>query len=144
MCHTSTICENQKPEKLIVFLGRLHPKKGVDLLIEAFKQAEFEYDWQLVIAGPDFNQTYARELRQLVVDLDLVDQVDFIGPVYGDKKYALLAKAWMVVVPSYSEVVALVNLEAAALQTPTITTTDTGLDDWAEGGGVLINADVDQ
>ncbi|HID24234.1 MAG TPA: glycosyltransferase [Planctomycetaceae bacterium] len=135
--------EKQSPEKFFVFLGRLHPVKGVDLLIRAYYQAHLGDSWQLVIAGPDFNPTYGQELRQLVVKLGLSDHVDFIGPVYGRQKYALLSKAWGAVVPSYSEVVALVNLEAAAVLTPTITTTGTGLHDWAESGGLLIETDID-
>jgi glycosyltransferase involved in cell wall biosynthesis len=140
---TEVFSENQAQEKNFVFLGRLHPIKGVDLLIRAFQQARLENDWRLVIAGPDFSLAYGQELRQLVKALGLAGRVDFIGPVYGKEKYALLAKAWTVVVPSYSEVVALVNLEAAAVQTPTITTTGTGLHDWAESGGFLIDATVE-
>jgi glycosyltransferase involved in cell wall biosynthesis len=134
---------SQSLENIFVFLGRLHPIKGIDLLIRAFGEAQLEKKWRLVIAGPDFDPTYVRQLRQLVTKLGLVNRVDFIGPVYGEEKYALLEKAWAVVVPSYSEAVALVNLEAAAAKVPTITTTSTGLHDWSESGGILIEAAVE-
>lgn len=130
-------------EKMFVFLGRIHPKKGVDLFIRAFQQAHLEASWRLVIAGPDSSPAYGQVLRKLTAELNLTDRVDFIGPVYGKEKYALLAKAWAVVVPSYSDVVALVNLEAAAVQTPTITTKGTGLHDWAESGGLLVETTIE-
>jgi glycosyltransferase involved in cell wall biosynthesis len=50
--------------------------------------------------------------------------------------------AWVTVVPSHTEVISLVNLEASACLTPTITTTATGLTDWTEGGGLLIEPAV--
>ncbi len=138
------LSDTELPNKTFVFLGRLHPIKGVELLIHAFQKVRLESDWRLVIAGPNFSPTYGQQLRQLTDELNLTDRVDFVGPIYGDEKYALLAKAWAVVVPSYSEVIALVNLEAAAMQTPTITTVGTGLHDWAESGGLLIDADLDE
>ncbi len=136
--------QNLLPERKFVFLGRLHPKKGVELLVQAFAKNLFDGEWQLLVAGPDFNPAYGQLLRRLVKQLSLTNQVKFVGPIYGQDKYALLAAAWAVVVPSYSEAVALVNIEAAAVQTPTITTSDTGLHDWTESGGVLIDADVSQ
>ena len=132
------------PERIFVFLGRVHPKKGVNLLVQAFKHANLTNDWRLVIAGPDSSPAYGQELRQLAVDLGVADRVDFCGPVYGDAKYILLGKAWVVVVPSFSEVIAIVNLEAAAVSTPTITTHATGLHDWEEGGGLLVDPKEDQ
>jgi glycosyltransferase involved in cell wall biosynthesis len=59
------------------------------------------------------------------------------------EKEALLAGAWVVVVPSHSEVVGMVNLEAASLRTPTITTHATGLVKWESGGGLLSEATSD-
>ena len=50
----------------------------------------------------------------------------------------------MVAVPSYSEVVGLVNLEAGVCGTPSITTHQSGLHDWADGGGLLIEPDIGQ
>ena len=133
-----------QPRRNFVFLGRLHPKKGVELLIKAFAQARLGDDWRLIIAGPDQDPAYGRRLLQLVRDLRLNDQIQLIGPVYGDGKYKLMSNAWAVVVPSFSEVIAMVNLESAAVCTPTITTRVTGLDDWDQGGGLLIDPREDQ
>ena len=128
--------EPADPYDYLLFLGRIHPKKGVDLLIRAYAEAKLKRP--LLIAGPCFDARYQAMLEKMVAELRLEDRIRFLGPVYGEEKLRLLARAWCTVVPSYSEVVALVNLESAACFTPTITTTETGLDDWEEGGGLLV------
>lgn len=137
---TSWKCSPTIPDedRYFLFLGRLHPIKGLDLLIAAFSRLERE-GYKLVVAGPDYSAEYSRYLKQLVKDHGLERSVFFIGPVQRERKESLLSRAWAVVVPSYSEVIALVNLESAAAYTPTITTTQTGLLDWEESGGVLVD-----
>jgi glycosyltransferase involved in cell wall biosynthesis len=124
-------------ERTLLFVGRLHPKKGVDLLIRSMAATHsLAYRLQFVGSGkPD----YTDYLKSLVNELGLADRVTFLGGVFGEEKTRLMRDAWAVVVPSYSDVVALVNLEAAACFTPTITTTMTGLTDWSESGGLLVN-----
>ena len=121
-----------------LFVGRLAPQKGIDLLIEADWPSTVPRDWRLLIAGPEEFPRYAAYLRQLIAASPRANQVELIGPVWNPKeKYSLMRNAWLVAVPSRSEVVALVNLEASAAPTPTITTRTTGLVDWEEGGGLL-------
>jgi glycosyltransferase involved in cell wall biosynthesis len=127
--------------KEILFIGRIHPKKGVHLLLEAFKQANLE-DWKLIIAGPVFSKAYKQQLDLIIHRYQMEDLVEFLGPVYGQEKYRLMNKSWVVVVPSSSEVVGLVNLESAAVKTPTITTPATGLFDWEESGGLLVENEI--
>ncbi len=129
-------------DHFLLFIGRLHPKKGVDLLIRAFKKASVE-NVRLMIAGPDFDADYTAKLKALVERLGLSGKVSFVGSVHGDGKSELLQKAWCTVIPSYSDVVALVNLESTASFTPTITTTMTGLSDWQEGGGLLVEPELE-
>jgi glycosyltransferase involved in cell wall biosynthesis len=136
--------EATNPEKYFLFLGRLHPIKGVDLLIHAFHQACLGKEWRLVIAGPEENLRYSKRLKSLVADKGYSRQVKFIGPVYGPEKWALIQKAWALIMPSYSEVIGMVNLEAALCGVPSITTYETGLADWSEGGGVLIHPDLQE
>lgn len=130
--------------KNIVYLGRIHPKKGIDLLIQAFHRGSFGKQWQLMIAGQEESPAYLHSLQQLVSELELTSQVHFTGPVYGDQKWDLLRKAWVMVAPSYSEVMGMVNLEAAKCHTPSITTYETGLLDWESGGGILIHPNVEE
>lgn len=134
--------ERNPVEKYILFLGRLHPKKGIDLLINAFATLNAK-DIKLKIAGP-INE-YKIELEQLINSLNITHQVEFVGMVSGREKYQLYKDAWVMVTPSFSEVVGMVNLEAGILETPVITTYQTGLyKEWNENGGVLINPDVEE
>lgn len=129
-------------QKLVLFLGRVEPKKGVDILLRAFAQARIESGWKLAIIGPVWSQSYQALLEKIVSEHDLGGRVAFIGPVFGEEKQCWIRKAWVMAVPSHSEVVGLVNLEAAAYCLPSITTHQTGLADWASGGGLLIQPNV--
>ena len=130
-------------EKYIFFIGRIHPKKGVHLLLKAFEAAALGDDWTLVIAGPNESSEYFDSLIEYVRKNSLMDSVRFIGAVYNNEKLNWYRRSWVTVVPSYSEVVGMVNLEAAACYAPTITTYECGLLDWEEGGGVLIHPEVE-
>jgi len=134
--------QRQDKDKFILFVGRLHPKKGIDLLIKAFSKLK-STDIKLKIAGP-INE-YKIELDNLIKNLDLENRVEFLGMVTGKEKYQLFKDAWVFVAPSYSEVVGMVNLEAGILGTPVITTYQTGLyKEWNDNGGILINPNIEE
>ncbi|MFT6841339.1 MAG: glycosyltransferase involved in cell wall biosynthesis [Psychroserpens sp.] len=129
-------------EKYILFVGRLHPKKGINLLIQAFSNIN-DVRFKLKIVG-EIN-AYQKELEKLVDQLGLSKRVEFCGIVTGSEKFKLFKDAWVFVAPSYSEVVGMVNLEAGAMSTPVITTRQTGLlPDWSKNGGELINPDLEE
>jgi glycosyltransferase involved in cell wall biosynthesis len=142
--HYAHFVKKTVPEKIFLFLGRIHPVKGVDLLVKAFCQANLDKDWKLVLAGPELVPQYAKKIREVVKDLGISSRVVFSGPLYGTRKQELLHKAWALVFPSYCEVMGMVNLEASACRVPSITTFETGLWDWEEGGGLLIHPNVDE
>jgi glycosyltransferase involved in cell wall biosynthesis len=130
----------------ILFLGRLHPVKGIELLIEAFSlclNAQKNSQFRLVIAGPESDPSYTARLKSQVRLLGLEDKVAFTGPRFGTQKMALYHHAWAFCAPSQTEVMGLVNLEAASAGTPVITTHETGLCGWEEGGGVLVHPQVE-
>lgn len=131
-------------EKLILFLGRIEPKKGVDILLNAFASAKISHDWRIAVIGPVWSTAYQMTLERIVSENGLQSRVSFLGPLFGEEMRQWLGKAWVLAAPSHSEVVGLVNLEAAALKVPSITTHQTGLADWEEGGGLLINPSVDE
>lgn len=128
--------------RYILFLGRLHPIKGIDLLIQAFAASAPGSGMNLVIAGPPSVPEYAAKLRSLVRSLGIENKVIFWGPAFGEQKWRLYRDAWAFCAPSHTEVGGMVNLEAAAAATPVITTHATGLDGWEEGGGILVNPEV--
>ena len=79
-------------EPLILFLSRLIPRKGADLLIEAFAQAS-PRSGRLVIAGPEGEPGYRAQLEACARNSGVGTRVLFVGPVYGEEKGSLLANA---------------------------------------------------
>lgn len=123
----------------MLFLGRRHPTKGIDLLIEAFGRAVTPRDWRLIVVGPEVDRPYSRRLQRLIAASPKADRIELRDPIWDeDVKYRLMRDAWITVVPSHTEAISLVNLESSSCFTPTITTTATGLSDWNEGGGLLV------
>ncbi len=133
---------NTEREKVIFFLGRVEPKKGVDILLRSFAGSSLLQNWSLVIAGPFWSDKYKKQLESIVLEENIHDRVIFLGSVFGPEKEEWLKRAWIMAVPSHSEAIGLVNLEAAVYGLPTITTFQTGLFDWEEGGGLLTQPEV--
>jgi glycosyltransferase involved in cell wall biosynthesis len=134
-------------EPYLLFLGRLHPVKGIDLLIEAFAQSmrAIKRRFRLLIVGPESDPAYSAKLKSLVRLLGVEQKVTFLGPVFEPQaKISLYRHAWAFCAPSQTEVMGLVNLEAASAQLPVVTTHETGLWDWEEGGGVLVHPRVEE
>lgn len=122
----------------ILYLGRLDEKKGIDMLIRSFAKLKINKKVHLKIAG-GFNN-YKLKLDQLINSLGIQKKVQFLGMVTGDEKKRLYKESLVFVAPSHSEVVGMVNLEAASMATPVITTFQTGLKrSWTSNGGILIN-----
>ena len=129
-------------KKYVLYLGRLNKTKGIDLLIKAFSQIENQ-TVKLKIAG-GFNH-YKEELESLVKSLNLTKQVEFLGLVKNEIKNDLIRNSWVMVSPSHSDVIGMVNLEAASFKTPVITTFKVGLKkEWNTNGGKLINPNIEE
>lgn len=135
---------NTKPQSLkknILFLGRIDRVKGVDILVRAFINADISEKWRLIIAGPIADKSYKNEIDIMIKNANN-KTIKFIGPVFDDEKRELLSSSWVAAAPSYTEVIGLVNLEAAIHELPSITTYNTGLHDWEEGGGLLSHPSI--
>jgi glycosyltransferase involved in cell wall biosynthesis len=110
-----------------LFLGRLHPKKGLDLLIQAWAGAgSAAADWELVIAGPD-EGGHEAEVRQWVAAAGLGGSVIFCGSISGQAKYDLIASADLFILTSYSEGLPMAPLEAMAAGVPVALTQECNL-----------------
>jgi glycosyltransferase involved in cell wall biosynthesis len=108
--------------KVLLFLSRLHPKKGLEPLIEAWRECAVRNpDWLLVVAGPD-DGGYQARLESAVRRYELSGHVRFIGPRYGEDKDACLGRADAFVLPSFSEGFPLAVLEAMAFGLPVLMT----------------------
>lgn len=109
----------------MLFLSRVHVKKGINFLIEAVAALKDELDGYVVkIAGPG-EESYINELKELAKRLRVDDRVEFVGSVFGDRKFDLYREADVFVLPTHSENFGIVVTEALACGTPVITTKGT-------------------
>jgi len=123
----------------ILFIGRLNPIKGPDLLLEAFLAATHDSpDVHLVFAGPD--EGLGASLASIAAAGGKADRVHFTGPATGGAKRWLLRHARLVAIPSRSEAMSIVVLEAGAHGRPVLLTDQCGFPELAEVNGGLIVA----
>jgi len=108
----------------IVFLSRIHPKKGIEILLEAWRNCDTK-GWTLEIAGTG-DSAYIANLTQSAQDLN---NVHFVGAIYDEAKWNFLRSADAMVLPTYSENFGIVVAEALAVGVPVITTTGTPWED---------------
>jgi glycosyltransferase involved in cell wall biosynthesis len=105
--------------RVVLFFGRLHHKKGLDFLADAFKILhESLPDVHLVVAGPDggAGAGFAQQISQA----GLPDYVHLIGPLYGNDKYSALRSAGCFCLPSRQEGFSVAILEAMACRLPVV------------------------
>ncbi len=140
---TAPVGNAARPCKKIVFLGRILRVKGIEQLIDGFALAGLAGEWELVIAGPIQDRDLYQLLLKQAQQLAIAKYVSFIGPVAGEQKWSLLREAWVVCAPSHTEVLGMVNLEAALCATPSVTTPNSGLSEWHKHGGVLCQPTCD-
>lgn len=106
--------------ELVVWLGRLHPVKGLDLLCRAFAAVAAERPHaMLVLIGPD-TVNYKATLHRLVNELGIAGRVIFTGMLQGPEKLAALNEADLFVLPSHTENFGLAAAEAMAMGCPVI------------------------
>jgi len=124
-------------EPLLVFLGRLIPRKGADILIAAFAEACVNLG-KLVIAGPEGESEYRAQLEKCAREAGIEGRVVFTGPVYDQEKEALLADADIFVLPSRYENFANAAAEAMACGVPVIVTENCGIRSLVDGRAGLV------
>lgn len=112
--------ENVEKRKSVVFLGRIHKVKGVDLLVEAWRKIEGKFkDWDLVIAGP----TESDYAQGVIGQASKLKTVSFTGEIKGKEKEQLLTQSAVYVLPTHTENFGISVGEALACRTPVVTTT---------------------
>jgi glycosyltransferase involved in cell wall biosynthesis len=130
---------------LLLFLGRLNFKKGLDLLIPAFAMVRHQCPKaQLVIAGPD-NEGYGKIVHKMVVAAGLEDHVIFTGQIYGQEILAAYQDSDLFVLPSYGENFGMTVIEALAAGTPVVISDKVNIfeDVVASGAGIAVSCMVE-
>ena len=132
-------------KKTILFLGRIFPGKGLDVLVRAFSRiARIRSDVYLLIAGPD-NWGYKNELEEMLDREAIPERVIFTGMLIGDKKKAAFSCADLFVYPSYSEGFSNAVLEAMAWGLPVIISPQCNFPEvQTRGAGRVIEPEVGQ
>jgi glycosyltransferase involved in cell wall biosynthesis len=111
-----------KGKSIVLFLGRIHHKKGVLNLLHAWKTvAALRDDAHLVVAGPEYGNT-GQKMRQLIEEFKLEPSVTMAGVITGPAKLAALSSAKYFCLPSFSEGLSVAVLEALSIGLPPVIT----------------------
>ena len=117
-------------KRILLFLGRVHPKKGCDLLIRAFARAgRSDPRLQLVLAGPD-ECGWQASLIGVASQLGIAQRVTWTGPLYGQWKWAALRAAEVLALPSHAENFGITVVEAMACSVPVLISREVNI--WRE------------
>ena len=111
-------------KKQVLFLSRLHVKKGIEILFDAWKRIHFEFtEWQLLVIG-NGEAKYIQSLENRVKSLGLTECIKILPPVFGNDKIRFYQESALFCLPSFSENFGMVIAEAMSCGTPVITTTN--------------------
>jgi glycosyltransferase involved in cell wall biosynthesis len=130
-------------KKILLYLSRIHPKKGVHVLLEAWKDLKLENpaamaDWHLVIVGFQFNEdAYENKLLSYIKDQTLQDEVSVLPGQYGEDMDACYANCDTFILPSFSEGVPMAVLHAWSFAKPAIITGECNLPEGFEYGAAV-------
>jgi glycosyltransferase involved in cell wall biosynthesis len=132
-----------RSRRFLLFMSRLHAKKGCDLLIEAFARVAAEHpDLDLVVAGPDRDGSQA-SLRRICAEKGIAARVFWPGMIRGDLKWGALRAADAFILPSHQENFGIAVVESLAAGRPVLTTNKVNI--WREiqqDGAALIEDDT--
>jgi glycosyltransferase involved in cell wall biosynthesis len=128
--------------KMALFLGRVHPKKNVDFLVEAWAKSSLGPNWELVIAGP-VEPAYLRTLEHLINLYNIQAQVRFVGAVSGNDKSYLLGRASWFLLPSKQENFGISVLEAVNAGCPVAVSDQVYLSDYFHEKSEILPLQID-
>lgn len=114
-----------KRSRQILFLSRVHVKKGINFLVEAADVLRNELQGYKILVAGEGDADYVEAMKRMICDRGLQDIVQLIGGVYGDEKWRLFQTSDFFVLPTHSENFGLAIAESLASGTPVITTVGT-------------------
>lgn len=124
-----TMKTSWKKSKQMLFLSRVHVKKGINYLIEAADILRNELQGYKIVVAGEGDADYVDFLKHQIMDKGLQDIIQLIGGVYGDRKWELFQTSDFFVLPTHSENFGLAIAESLASGTPVITTVGTPWND---------------
>jgi len=130
-------------KRLVLFIARLHPKKGGELLVEAFARvAGQDPSLHLVMAGPDPNG-HGRAWQARAAALGVAERITWTGLLQGDRKWGAFQAAEVFVLPSHQENFGVAVVEALAMRVPVLITTQVNIHrEIVDAGAGLAEADT--
>ena len=135
----AAVPETDTDEPIVLFLSRVHPKKGIERLIDTAAEMERRgVAARFIVAGPG-DESYLLALRHRAAASGVGHRVRFVGPVFGDAKASLYQLASVFCLPTHQENWGFVLIESLVCGTPVVTTR--GVDIWPEleaSGGAII------
>ena len=133
----ASIPSDWQGQRLLLFLSRIHPKKGIMPLLEAWSRlGKQKQNWRLAIIGPD-EVGHRAEVEGCIQSKNLGREVAVFGPQYGAEKRAWLCRADAFVLPSFSEGFPIAVLEAMAYRLPVLMTDECNFPEAFEAGMAL-------
>lgn len=124
-----TSMPKKEDKKTIIYLGKLSKDKGIEDALKCFAILNKQDDYNFWIVGKAETKDYEKKIQKIVLNLGLTSKIIFWGYVTQEKKFALLAKAHLLINPSIKEGWGLVNIEANAMGTPIVAYKSQGLVD---------------
>jgi glycosyltransferase involved in cell wall biosynthesis len=130
-------------KKYILFMSRIHPKKGLEYLVNSWVILADKYkEWDLLIAGPEHDKKYIKDIKDIIKKYNLESRVTFTGMVTGRKRVDVFGASDLFILPSHTENFGIAIAEAMAAKIPVITTHGTpwqGLEEHNAGWWVELN-----
>ena len=128
--------------KIITFMGRVERRKGIANLVEAFCTSTLSAEWQLRIIGPIYESDLVEWINRRAKSAGIDKKIIVMGPIYGQDRLKAYLDSFAVCLPSFSEAVGLVNIEAALLGRLVITTPYAGINEIEDFGGIVCDNDI--
>ena len=114
-------------KKVMLFLSRVHPKKGIEILLRAFASLPSMHAQTMLVIAGNGDKGYIDSLVRLTRALGLADFVRWVGPLYDERKWEAFSVADLFVLPSHQENFGIVVAEALAMGKPVCTTTSVNI-----------------
>lgn len=127
---------NLDDRKIMLFVGRMDPIKGVDLIIDAFEKNRAKLsNWMLVLVGTE--TAYRKQMQEKVGMLNLTGSIRFLNPLFGKEKSEAYHAAEFIVIPSIKDAMTIIAPEAACCSKPVLITNTSEFPELAKCGGAV-------